>query len=294
MNKILSPKFYLGLTISALLIAIVYGLYFLIFTLPQIASVKLLHNTKTDLQTQYFTLQTNRIAQTDLFKLDPIKPDFLTQKDNLLTTLTNSNERGLKQTDNNLRLNRFASSDVKSLMLDINKNYPALISTQLKAYQDQTEIINTLKTFDQIFSDIYLYDPILDLSSNDLLAEKDDLLERSNLAINGIKKARKDLNAQGIKNSDQAQFDATAQKLITDFEGLRMSLEIADTDSFDIYLENINFDVADLKNFALAVELSPIKSDQGLTILTQQTNLINTYENYIDQITLLQQNFNAK
>lgn len=125
-----TPKFISKVAVLTLAITIAY--YFAIIKPNQIKIFKI-KETKKILSTNYANLVQNRIAFTELTRLDPNAINFDSQKSDLVATLTRSNEEGLKALD--------ASFNNQNIAEIVKEDYPELIEKTKTFYKDQKDLL---------------------------------------------------------------------------------------------------------------------------------------------------------
>ena len=256
-----------------------------LFLYPKLLISNALINTKRTLSTHYYALLQNRLSYMGLTKLDLSSGNFEDEKSEIIGELQKTNEDGLKNLENPKKLEKVNSAPREILTFlnkDISTAYPSLIEKNKKVYEEKNKFIESLKVIDSTVSKLFAYQPETDFGTLDTNKDKEQLLESITSAKSGLKKIQENLQKLDQKNVEMNKLIEVMDRVqfsLTDIEtGLRTNNNTSQK------IRNLYNQFSNVKNQALLVELSVIRSDESVKLLTDQTNLILEYEYWLGKI----------
>lgn len=268
-------------TIISLTLATLLGLFYFLSLKPKLALPNKLLETEKILAKSHLNLLQNRLSIMSLVNLDTSSSSFANDKTDTLNKALTTNEKGLEQlkTPEKIQITPGESVD---LLNDLNEQLPSLTEENKEIYEQQKGFLSHLKTLNDISKNIYAYNPLSDLGNLDLEKEKDEVIERTSSAIEGLKTIKEKLNEYDAERTKQLQGNISkTQELLAEQVSL---IEANDLPRAGQIFDEITVRFEELREMGLALELEIIRSPEMVTLLTNQTNLILKYEYWLNKI----------
>lgn len=259
MKKVVRPTTKAVIVLGALLAG-----YYLLFLGPNLAKLRALNKVEKNLISLRSGLVQTRIFLLELTSLNPSSPNFNEEKDILLGKLNETNQNTIEAAEERNSVNPLLETDIR-------KNIPLLLAKTKNILEDQQELIEALSKLDAETANIFLYDPQIDLSTDD----QEEIIERVASAQAGLNDISKSLEALAI---DSPEVHALQNKIPVLVAALS---EIKNQNSskgkvIDQFIQ--------LRKLAYEAEIALIKTDSSVTLLTNQTNLILEYDFWLGKI----------
>lgn len=258
------------------------GYYFLILK-PRLALPKALLESQQILGEFHEVLLQNRIALTELTRLDPSTSDFFDEKQRSLTRLNETNQAALKLANNPPPLPKKTTNELN----DLKKAYPSLTQQTKTLLELQQSLIKKLNLTHELLENIYRYDPVVDLEDLDINnpTDKEELTSRLNAALEGLDNIKSGLRT--IEGSDDLIAEISQIQSLID--QLKSKLEKNQDSATETRSELVTKFIA-LKKSCLEKELTLVKSEDSIDFITRLTNLILEYEFHIQLLSSKLQN----
>lgn len=123
-----------NILIKTILISFLFILtYYFLVLLPSKIRSKNLQEAQKEVSLHYINLLQNRLAYTELIKLDSDSPNFNLEKTELVNQIKNTNDKGQKKLKENGKV--FISSNLQ-------KKYEAILQNTEDFFKDQENILN--------------------------------------------------------------------------------------------------------------------------------------------------------
>ena len=284
----LKKKPYLILFLKiAIFTAILLIVYYFAILKPRLEIPNALLDAERNLSKHYYTLIENRLAYTELTRLDTTSGNFEFEKGEIIAKIKKTNEEGLKNLENPLKLKIVKGAPNETLNFlneGLPKAYSTLLEKNKKVYLEQKSIIEDLNSFDSKVSKLFAYSPEADLGNLDPVKEKDEMLTRITNAKQGLNKIKDEVLKSDQNNEEVVNLSKeieTAIGLLTQLEDNLKKGTIRKTQNIK---NSFNNQFRKIKSSAFEAELSIIKSPESVKLLTDQTNLIFEYEFWISKI----------
>jgi len=280
--------------IKTILLAVIFlaGYYFG-WLRPQLALPKALIEAQTQLAQHHALLLQNRLALTELTRLDSASATVHEEKGRLLATLEQTNQEGLKVLDNAPpplpNISGAPTAVLTFLNTDLTQAFRILNEEHRSILEDQQALLENLKTLDLALTDIFRYHPALDLGTLDPTTDRAELLKRSQAAQKGLRTVADTLTEPDLQFHDLANVLPEVQNTLNMLNTLIGYIESGDAQQVADTRTTFVDQFTTLKALALDAELALIKSDTAITLLTTQTNLILEYDYWLSRISVVQQ-----
>lgn len=255
--------------------AVLFAGYYFLFLAPSLSLPKAFLEAQNQFASHRSLLLENRVALVGLTKLNPASANFNNEKNNLLQTLITTNENALvslEKTPSMPHISGAPSEFLAFLNNDLNDALPPLLEKERSILQEQQTLINDLIALDSAISNIFIYNASQDIGALDPISDKDELEERFARAYNGL--------VNITENLDNLTIDYTEISVLQDkikkTQNLLQKRYPPQREIVDHFI--------DLREYALAVFIAPIKSSKNITTLTRQTNLILEYDFWLTKI----------
>ncbi|MCH8748462.1 hypothetical protein IH781_01800 [Patescibacteria group bacterium] len=248
---------------------------------PQLALPKALIEAQTQLAQHHAMLLQNRLALTELTRLDSTSANVHQEKGKLLATLERTNDEGLNALNNLPALPRIAGTPTTSLNFlnnDLGQTIPTLVEKHRSILHSQQELLTKFKNIDTALANVFRYNPELDLGRLDLRNDQEELLKRAKVAQKGLSAILDNLTGLGLQFPDVANVMQGIQNLSAVLDELTGHIESGNTQQAAEARTTFISQFAELKALALSAELALITSDASVALLTKQTNLILEYD----------------
>lgn len=252
---------------------------------PAVSSSKSLSRYKKLLKKPHTLLSQNKVSLSQIIALDPDTPDYQERKSAIVDSLKKTNEEGRQLNLDNNKLPKAKGKKATKNFL-INEAYPALSDLYPKTsgfFREQKPLIDKIILLNEALDNVYAYDPIQDLETPDLVEDRQQIIERSARASQGIEE---------IVNQLESFEEDGAEELIQSLAGSKNRLE-----GLQEALEAENFEQAGqmrlsfINEFSLAkeraqqLEREVLTGQEAVSLLTRQTNLILEYELWLERAT---------
>ncbi len=270
------------ITIPLITTVVLLGGYYTLLLKPSLALPIALLDTQANLGQFHEALLQNRIALTELTRLDSTSTDFFDEKQRSLSRLKETSQQAQSLAQNPPTL----SNKVISRYRELEAAYPILIEKTSSILSDQQTLIEKLEARHENLKNIYLYDPVIDLSSLDVSTadDREELLGRLNAALEGLD-AIKTSRPTRETNADSLIVEISATQGLID--QLISQLENSELDDANQTRIGLIQRFGELKNAALESELALIKSEDSISLLTRLTNLILEYEFHMQKMSAM-------
>ena len=259
---------------------------------PQLVLPKALIEAQAQLAQHHAMLLQNRLALTELTRLDSASATVHEEKGRLLATLEQTNQEGLKVLDNAPPLPNISGAPTAVLTFlntDLAQGFRILSEEHRSILEDQQALLENLKTLDMALTDIFRYHPAPDLGTLDPTTDRKELLKRSQAAQKGLRIIADTLTRPDLQFHDLANVLQEVQNTLNMLNTLIGYIESGDAQQVADTRTTFVDQFTTLKALALDAELALIKSDTAITLLTTQTNLILEYDYWLSRISVVQQ-----
>src|SRR3989344_1060817 len=233
-------------------LGVLFALYYFLFLRPRTILVRNLVKLQSELSKNRGGLAENRIFIVEFARLDPKDPNFLFKKEQALGIIQRTNKEGLE---------RVKEAKTGDLLIRGESGNTSKIPTFPPRGRASVGMADSL----------------------DVVSQKEELIARSEAAIKGLSRISAGLKEQtGDLSTDSVQneIDKTVESLSV-FINL---LKNGDYQGAKDERSEISNQFQRLKEEAFELELSVIKSDGTVKLLTDETNLILEYDFYLEKI----------
>ena len=155
--------------------------YYFFFLKPKIEIPKKLLEIEKQLAEKRLNLSQNRISIMELPKLNPEDSNFAEYKNNLINTIAQTNEEGIKALEKKFKTKNVTSSP-NEFSYFINSRLipemPVIFEKNVEILNRQKTLLKKLAVFEIINKNLYIYDPLRDLGSVKFITEREELMRR--------------------------------------------------------------------------------------------------------------------
>lgn len=277
---------------TVILSSLLLGAYYYFFILPKNRVYNALTKIEKSLSQNYYGLLQNRLSYKSITRLKVTTANFDYARGSIIYELQKSNEEGLKTLNDStifLEVKGAPSDTLNFYNKDLATVYPSLLNKNRGVYKEQEKIIKRLKSFDEVFSKIFAFDPESDFGSLDIQKDKEQLLEGVSLAKNGISTTKDKVNSLESKNNEVERLVEKLESIQVFLTALENSIQTENLSQYKKYLESFYVKYGDVKSQALIAEQAIIQSEESVKLLTDQTNLIYEYEYWLNKIKSFQE-----
>ena len=272
-----------------LIAAILMAGYYWLLLKPQLAMTQTLFQAEQVLAAHHFNLLSNRLALTNLAKLDTSQSHLIDEKNTLLKAAQQTNEHGRQELAPGWTA-QLVKAPLNNTANFINSElYPALpglFSQHRDFFQKQQPLLDQLQVIDTVLTNIFLYDPATDLQSPHPLDDRQELILRAQAAKEGLEKIRKNLNTTDMPTTEKQVLETNLINAQVQLNKLLTHLNTAVADEATVsslvytFIEQFNR----LKQNAVASQQALIRSKKSVSLLTDQTNLLIESQQWLDRI----------
>lgn len=277
--------------ITALTCLILLTGFYLFFLKPKIEIPKKLLEIENLLTDKKLNLSQNRVSLIELTKLDARNREFPETKDQLLITILESNEKGLKGLEKEFKTKGVTStpSEISNFInTKLLPGIPILLEKHKEILERQKQILPKIEDIEKISKNLFIYDPVRDLGSVKLITEKAELVNRIANTINGLE----DINTNLQNDIASTQESKNLTQLILDtqknLEALQKEVENENEPEATRLLANLIEYFAKIRQSALELELNILRSSETVELIKDETNLILEYDFWLDRINYYQ------
>lgn len=269
------------LTVIVVTLSTLLWLFYSFSLKPKLALPSKLLETEKILAKAHLNLLQNRLGIMALVNLDTSSSSFASDKTESLNKALTTNEKGLEQLKAPEKI-QITPGESVNFLNELNEQLPLLTTENKEIYEKQKDFLSQLRIINDINKNIYAYNPLSDLGILDLENEKDEVVERTNNAIEGLENIKKELNEYDTEGTKLLQDNISkTQELLTEQASL---IEANDLPGAGQIFDEITVKFEELRKMGLEIELEIIRSPEMITLLTNQTNLILKYEYWLNKI----------
>lgn len=259
---------------------LLFVVYYVGWLKPRQELPRTLISAEQQLADRYFHLLESRLALTALTKLDPASAGFNSQRQLIFSSLENLTTEGRSITSEPIELAPLAGAPHSSLRFYNETLPPAAASLQERhqtIVQEYERLVADLLAVENGIDKLLQYRPRRDLETLDIVANHDRLFTRAEAAHQGIDAINANLPVLPLPPSEQealAQAIASTQTALAEFiDYLKAEDPASAVRARDEFTRRYSL----LRVQALASELSLIRTDEAISLLTAQTNLLYEY-----------------
>lgn len=282
--------------IPALFVATALLIAYYFFSIRPKSQIKvILKESKTEISVHRANLLQNRLSVAAVVNLDPTTSSFNNERSSLLQTAIATNAKGLQdlgsfQTPK--QINAVDSDVAEFINGELNPKLESLLENNKKILEQQKVVLDDLTTLDQTLNNLFVYDPAIDLTLLDPEKDKEELINRSVNAINGLEASIQEINdsesdlKQKYPNTED-EFNSLRDlldqevKVLNILSGQLLGNDFIGAKETAIQIVSMHDQV---KSQTLETELTIVKSPIMVELLKNQTNLMLEYDFLINRI----------
>ena len=235
----------------------------------------------------------NRLALVGLTRLNPASASLGEQQAELIESLVTTRQEEFAALDSKSKLPTIAGAPTEFLTFlnrDLSVAFSPLLEKTRMILGEQQALIDELSGFTAAISDIFYYNPGLDLGNLDISADKEEIIERANGARFGLENISKNFEKLelGVTSDEIERMKKEIQATREELESLIYQLENGEYSAARTARGAVINHFYTLKQLALDAQNTLIRSDSSVKLLTQQTNLILEYDFWLKKISRYQ------
>lgn len=270
---------------------LILGSYYLFILRPSLAiPQKLFDIRKILVEAQYNALQ-NRIAHIGLTRLNPASGRFTYSRERHLTNIEKTVKKARERQQKPLSLPKSEGLEGNfiSFLKGVSETLPGLYEKEVKNYEEQAKLIEKANGFNKVVEKIYLYRTSRDIGELNLESETDrqTAAVRARATSEGLEAIKKELALLDFEKEVISQLREEISQTQEVFE------KLAAFPSKTNY-ENARDQFNDLRKKTFEVEKQIMLSEAGIKFLTEQTNLLLSYNFLLNELGQIQKKIESR
>lgn len=260
--------------------------YYLFFLLPKRTQILSLNHAEEVLQERKLLLTENRNLITQYLGLDPTVPTFPGDRENLMAKYSDSINKmtGIFSSGEGIKTLFFSSPEIKTHLRKCDEKNIQLSERITGMLQIQRYLEEEYKRIGNSAGKIYGYDPKTEFSLYTFPESREDVLEAVAVIGAGIGKVGQDVGGLGLESTEYKTFEEQLQVVLTELEQIGVFVkENAENKMILSQIEKFADSYRELKIDAFNLERKVFRSDEMLSVLADESNIINQYSELISE-----------
>lgn len=274
------------ITITLFVAGTLMASYYVFWLRPRLEIPNALIATQTLLYTQRQSLAETRLVLLEIARLN--STDNLANAHTAVTdSLASAYEQSQDTGNSDLPYQPVGGTPTTTIQF-INQDLPdaftGLQHTRSEIRANQKTILEQLKTVDDAFTNIYSYNPALDIGNLDPATQSGQIIQRASAAKAGLENITEKIDDLPLPETDKANVKQELHKA-TDILGKLITAAdqhntIATQKTRDAFINQF----PQAQQSALTAEQSIIQSPASVSMLTDLTNMLLSYDFWLDRI----------